>query len=109
LNQKALGDYCKDAIEDVIVLAFMNGFPNIQLNFANACETTFDGSTLLHCPSMATDIQYCQSQGKAVILSMGGASGAYGFSSDSDGKAFADTMWDMFFKGKAAQRPFDNA
>ncbi|KAJ2851321.1 Chitinase 2 [Coemansia brasiliensis] len=108
-NQKTLGEYCKDAVEDVIVLAFMNGFPNILLNFANACETTFEGSTLLHCPNMAKDIKYCQSQGKAVILSMGGASGAYGFSGDSDAVAFADTVWNMFFKGNSDKRPFDDA
>ncbi|KAJ2358323.1 Chitinase 1, partial [Coemansia sp. RSA 2618] len=108
-NQKSLGEYCKDATEDVIVLAFMNGFPNILLNFANACETPFEGSTLLHCPNIATDIKSCQAQGKVVILSMGGASGAYGFSGDSDATKFADTVWDMFFKGKADQRPFDDA
>ncbi|KAI8318009.1 glycoside hydrolase, partial [Martensiomyces pterosporus] len=108
-NQKTLGAYCQDATEDVIVLSFMNGFPNILLNFANACETTFPGSTLLHCPTIASDIKYCQSRGKAVILSMGGASGAYGFSSDAQGAEFADTVWDMFFKGCAAQRPFDDA
>ncbi|KAJ2358324.1 Chitinase 2 [Coemansia sp. RSA 2618] len=108
-NQQALGEYCKDATEDVIVLAFMNGFPNILLNFANACETTFEGSTLLHCPNISKDIKYCQSQGKAVILSMGGAAGSYGFSGDSDAIAFADTVWNMFFKGKADQRPFDDA
>ncbi|KAJ2357000.1 Chitinase 2 [Coemansia erecta] len=108
-NQKSLGEYCKDSTEDVIVLAFMNGFPNLLLNFANACETTFEGSTLLHCPNIAKDIKYCQSQGKAVILSMGGAAGSYGFSGDSDAIAFADTVWDTFFKGKADQRPFDDA
>ncbi|KAJ1953258.1 Chitinase 2, partial [Linderina pennispora] len=108
-SQKSLGTYCQDATEDVIVLSFMNGFPNILLNFANACETTFPGSTLLHCPSMAADIKYCQSKGKAVVLSMGGASGAYGFSSDSEATAFADTVWNKFFKGTDSQRPFDDA
>ncbi|KAJ2732710.1 Chitinase 2 [Coemansia sp. BCRC 34962] len=108
-NQKTLGSYCADATEDVIVLAFMNGFPNIILNFANACETTFEGSSLLHCPNIAADIKYCQSQGKVVILSMGGAAGSYGFSSDSQATQFADTTWNMFFKGNAAQRPFDDA
>ncbi|KAJ2690798.1 Chitinase 2 [Coemansia spiralis] len=108
-NQKTLGSYCADATEDVIVLAFMNGFPNIILNFANACETTFEGSSLLHCPNIAADIKYCQSQGKVVILSMGGAAGSYGFSSDSQASQFADTTWNMFFKGTAAQRPFDDA
>ncbi|ORX70227.1 glycoside hydrolase, partial [Linderina pennispora] len=108
-SQKSLGTYCQDATEDVIVLSFMNSFPNVLLNFANACETTFPGSTLLHCPSMAADIKYCQSQGKAVVLSMGGASGAYGFSSDSEAAAFADTVWNKFFKGTDSQRPFDDA
>ncbi|KAJ2725423.1 Chitinase 2 [Coemansia sp. Benny D115] len=108
-NQQTLRSYCQDSTEDLIVLAFMNGFPNILLNFANACETTFPGSSLLHCPTIAEDIKYCQSQGKAVILSMGGASGAYGFSSDSQAVQFADTVWNMFFKGTAAQRPFDDA
>ncbi|KAJ2889719.1 Chitinase 1, partial [Coemansia aciculifera] len=108
-NQKTLGEYCSSSTEDVIVLAFMNGFPNILLNFANACEDTFEGTGLLHCPKIAADIKYCQSKGKVVILSMGGASGAYGFSSDSQAAQFADTMWNMFFKGTAAQRPFDDA
>ncbi|KAJ1727291.1 Chitinase 2, partial [Coemansia biformis] len=90
-NQKTLGEYCKDAIEDVIILAFMNGFPTVMLNFANACETTFNGSTVLHCPNIAKDIKTCQANGKAVILSMGGAAGSYGFASDSDGTKFADT------------------
>ncbi|KAJ2659586.1 Chitinase 2 [Coemansia sp. RSA 1200] len=87
----------------------MNGFPNILLNFANACETTFDGSSLLHCPNIAKDIKYCQSQGKVVVISMGGASGAYGFLDDADASSFADTVWNMFFKGTATQRPFDDA
>ncbi|KAJ2711454.1 Chitinase 2, partial [Coemansia spiralis] len=108
-NQKALGEYCKDAIEDVIVLAFMNGFPNTMLNFANACETTFNGSSILHCPNIASDIKTCQKNGKAVILSMGGAAGSYSFASDADGTKFADTVWNMFFKGKSNQRPFDDA
>ncbi|ORX70229.1 glycoside hydrolase [Linderina pennispora] len=108
-NQKSLGTYCQDATEDVIVLSFMNGFPNLLLNFANACETTFPDSTLLHCPDMAKDIKLCQSKGKAVVLSMGGASGAYGFSSDSEATTFADTVWNKFFKGTDSQRPFDDA
>ncbi|KAJ2819352.1 Chitinase 2, partial [Coemansia furcata] len=108
-NQATLGSYCADATEDVIILAFMNGFPNVVLNFANACETTFEGSSLLHCPNIAADIKFCQSKGKAVILSMGGAAGSYGFSSDSQASQFADTMWNMFFKGTATQRPFDDA
>ncbi|ORX70220.1 chitinase, partial [Linderina pennispora] len=108
-NQKSLGAYCQDAIEDVIVLSFMDGFPNIDLNFANACETTFDSSHILHCPNMAADIKSCQSGGKVVLLSLGGASGAYSFSSDEDGRGFAETVWNKFFRGSDPQRPFDDA
>ncbi|KAJ1816787.1 Chitinase 2, partial [Coemansia sp. RSA 2598] len=87
----------------------MDGFPNILLNFANACEDYFEGTGILHCPKIAQDIKYCQSQGKAVVLSMGGASGAYGFSSNKEGADFADVVWNMFFKGESDKRPFDDA
>ncbi|KAJ1647397.1 Chitinase 2 [Coemansia asiatica] len=87
----------------------MDGFPNILLNFANACEDYFEGTGILHCPKIAQDIKYCQSKGKAVVLSMGGASGAYGFSSNKEGADFADVVWNMFFKGESDKRPFDNA
>ncbi|KAJ1944633.1 Chitinase 2, partial [Linderina macrospora] len=58
---------------------------------------------------MAADIKFCQSKGKVVLLSLGGASGAYSFQHDDDGKWFADTVWNKFFKGSDAQRPFDDA
>ncbi|KAJ2703191.1 Chitinase 2 [Coemansia sp. IMI 203386] len=87
----------------------MDGFPNILLNFANACEDFFEGTGILHCPQIARDIKYCQSKGKTVVLSMGGASGAYGFSSNKEGADFADVVWDMFFKGESDKRPFDDA
>ncbi|KAJ1673900.1 Chitinase 2 [Spiromyces aspiralis] len=108
-SQKPLAEYCQGDTVDVFSIAFMNGFPNILLNFANACETTFNGSTLLHCPQIGKDIKTCQDAGKAILLSLGGASGAYGFSSDSEAETFADTLWDMFFAGNATQRPFDDA
>lgn len=108
-TQRPLAEYCQADSADAFVLAFMNAFPNIQLNFANACQTTFPGNQLLHCPSMAKDIKYCQSKGKAILLSMGGASGAYGFTSDSEAKQFADIVWNMFLGGSVDQRPFDDA
>ncbi|KAJ1950251.1 Chitinase 2, partial [Linderina macrospora] len=108
-SQKPLSDYCRDSTVDVIALSFLYQFPSTGLNFANGCETTFEGSSLLHCPNMASDIKYCQSQGKIVLLSMGGAAGAYGFSSDAEGSSYADTVWNMFMGGSAEKRPFDDA
>lgn len=84
-------------------------FPNLNLNFANHCFTTFDGSALLQCPDIETDIGVCQSLGVKVFLSMGGASGSYGFTSDADGAAFAETLYNTFLGGSASQRPFGKA
>ncbi|KAJ2448158.1 Chitinase 2 [Coemansia sp. RSA 2336] len=108
-SQKPLKDYCQDSSVDVIVLAFLYQFPDTKLDFSSNCRDTFPGSQLLHCPEIAADIKQCQSKGKAVILSMGGAAGAYGFSSDSDAQKYADTVWDMFLGGNGSQRPFDDA
>ncbi|KAJ1807955.1 Chitinase 2 [Coemansia sp. RSA 2598] len=108
-SQKSLGEYCQDSTVDAIALAFLYQFPNTKLDFSSACKTTFSGTDLLHCPDIAADIKLCQSKGKIVLLSMGGAAGSYGFSSDADAKAYADTMWGMFFGGSGDQRPFDDA
>ncbi|KAJ2351449.1 Chitinase 2, partial [Coemansia sp. RSA 2618] len=108
-SQKSLGDYCADSSIDVIAMSFLYQFPNTKLDISATCRSTFPGSDLLHCPDVAADIKKCQAQGKAVILSMGGAAGAYGFSSDADGKSYADTVWDMFLGGSGSQRPFDDA
>ncbi|KAJ2808875.1 Chitinase 2 [Coemansia guatemalensis] len=108
-SQKSLGEYCKDSSVDAFALSFLYQFPNTKLDFSANCRSTFSGSDLLHCPEIAADIKYCQSQGKAVLLSMGGAAGAYGFSSDEEARSYADTVWDMFLGGSGSQRPFDDA
>lgn len=81
------------------------------LNFASHCETPYDQQNpfLLMCPTIGADIAYCQSQGKIVLLSIGGAAGVYGFSSDSQAQTFAGTFWNMFLGGTAnVPRPFGN-
>lgn len=111
-SQKSLGEYCSSTPGDIYIVSFLSSFSadgKITLNVAGACETTFPGSSLLHCPNIAQDIKTCQSQGKKVLLSLGGAAGTYGFSSDSDGTAFAQTLWDTFGGGSTDQRPFDDA
>lgn len=108
LNQQPLRYYCdKDSI-DTVVLAFVNGFPELIVNFSNMCGDTFE-SGLLHCPQIGEDIKYCQLRGKLVLLSLGGASGSYGFKDDQDARDFAQVMYDTFGPGKAKERPFDDA
>lgn len=110
-NQLSLGEYCKETAGDIYVISFINNFnaDSLTLNIAGACETTFEGSTLLHCPSIAADIKSCQAAGKKVFVSLGGAAGTYGFSNDNDGKSCAQNVWDLFGGGSADQRPFDDA
>ena len=55
------------------------------------------------------DIKTCQKKGKTILLSLGGAAGAYGFANDKDAVAFADTLWATFGGGKSESRPFGDA
>jgi chitinase len=47
--------------------------------------------------------------GKLLTLSLGGAGGAYGFQSDAEGVAFANTVWNLFLGGSSSTRPFGSA
>ncbi|KAF9129255.1 Chitinase 1 [Mortierella sp. 14UC] len=56
---------------------------------------------------MALQEEICDT-GKAVILSLGGAAGAYGFSDDAEAKDFAHTIWNLFLGGSSGTRPLDD-
>lgn len=108
-TQESLATYCESSDADIFLLSFLNQFPTLGLNFANACSDTFSDG-LLHCTQIAEDIETCQSLGKKVLLSLGGASGSYLFSGDSQAETFAQTLWDTFGEGTgASERPFDSA
>ncbi|OAQ36657.1 glycoside hydrolase family 18 protein, partial [Linnemannia elongata AG-77] len=115
--QKPLGDYCQTSeAEDVIVLAFLHVFNSAsrglpRMDLSNQCEqnSAFPGTGLLHCPRTGEGVKMCQSKGKAVILSLGGAAGAYGFSDDAEAKDFAHTIWNLFLGGSSGTRPLDDA
>lgn len=107
-NQENLAYYCALDSVDVVILSFVTSFPSLALNFANACGTTFSDG-LLHCPTIADDIKTCQNNGKLVLLSLGGASGSYGFTSDSEAEDFATVLWNKFGGGSDDERPFDDA
>ncbi|EAU93428.2 class III chitinase [Coprinopsis cinerea okayama7 len=116
-HQKRLSFYCNDNAIDVFPVAFLHvffgpgGVPSINLaNICNAVDnSTFPGTQLPDCSALASDIASCQSKGKIVTLSLGGATGAVGFESDSQAVSFAQTVWDMFLGGRSDMRPFGNA
>ncbi|KAI9316179.1 glycoside hydrolase superfamily [Dichotomocladium elegans] len=111
-SQKNLAYYC-DSSTDVIIISFLVQF-NVGklpvLNIANSCVgSTFPGTELLKCDKIGRDIKTCQSRGKKVLLSLGGASGAYGFRNNAEAKKFAKTLWNLFGGGHSKTRPFGTA
>jgi chitinase len=61
------------------------------------------------CSFLASDIEFCQSKGKIVTISLGGATGAASFTSDAQAAAFGDTIWNTFLGGSGSVRPFGGA
>lgn len=108
-GQQRLSQYCESDAVDIVLLSFLYSFPsNLQVDFSNACGDSYpDG--LKHCSTIGQDIKTCQSLGKKVLLSLGGALGAYGFTSDSQATTFATTLWNKFGGGSDDERPFDDA
>lgn len=51
---------------------------------------------LAHCANLAQDIQYCQSKGKKILLSLGGGHNTYTLTGHSDGEMFAEFLWKSF-------------
>ena len=87
---------------------FLDALPG--LNFAFHCETPMsaDYPFLLRCPKIEAGIKECQKNGKKVILSLGGATGGYGFSSDTEARKFAHNVWNLVLAGDKMKniRPF---
>ncbi|KAG0369852.1 Chitinase 1 [Gamsiella multidivaricata] len=116
-KQKPIGEYCQSQeAEDVIVVAFLHVFNIVskkppRMDFANQCAPTsiYPGTSLMHCPRTGAGIKLCQSEGKVILLSLGGAAGAYGFANDAEAREFAHTIWNLFLGGSAPNRPLDDA
>ena len=103
----------------------MNVFPDQSggypgTNFGNQCgsETykNVDGSSsplLSHCPGVGSNITYCQSIGKKILLSLGGAiPNNQHLNSDVSAVEFATFLWEAFGpedNSKTTPRPFGDA
>jgi chitinase len=115
--QQPLKFYCQDDSIDALPIAFLTTFFGTggepQINLANYCNSvdnsTFPGTNLANCQNIASDIEYCQSKGKLITLSVGGATGGVGFQSDAQATQLADTLWNLFFGGSSDTRPFGKA
>lgn len=118
-SQVTLAKLCSDDSINIVILAFLSEFFSAgglpTMDFGPACggqssEMEAKGATgMLECGQMATDIATCQSSGKKVLLSLGGATAQTAFTGDDQAKTFASTLWNLFGAGTgldAALRPF---
>jgi chitinase len=118
--EKDLSEFCKNYNYDTIVLSFLHIFfdngnkDNMPgFNFAFHCEKGVSDQypSLLRCPKIELGIKECQKHGKTVLMSLGGASGAYGFRNDAQAKQFAYRVYHLLLEGTDLQdiRPFGTA
>ncbi|KAH8702156.1 putative class III chitinase [Talaromyces proteolyticus] len=118
LEQQDLAHYCDDDNIDVLIMSFVTningqgGAPEINFaNTGNACST-FSGTNLLNCPQVGKDIKTCQSKGKTILLSIGGATYSEGgFQTQDAAVAGAKLIWETFGSSTngTANRPFGDA
>ena len=59
--------------------------------------------------ALQAEIEECQSRGKMITLSLGGATGSVGFVSRNQAIAFADDIWNLFLGGGGDFRPLGRA
>ncbi|KAI1176859.1 glycoside hydrolase superfamily [Nemania sp. FL0916] len=130
-NQKRVTTYCQDPTIDIIILSFVNLFPeqangNPGINFGNQCSGEsyhgpgFEGvkdpskDSLWKCPQLQEDLYTCrQTSNVKFLLSLGGAVGDYNVNGATNGTSFANQLWGMFGPAQEAwtslgkPRPFD--
>lgn len=101
---------CNNPDVDVVILAFINGFPAQGdglpiVNFGNQCGGGFyqgENATAglpKSCPYITEQIPICQANGKKVLISLGGASGPnspYDLEGEQNGIDFANWLWGAY-------------
>ncbi|KAJ2368988.1 Chitinase 2 [Coemansia sp. RSA 2607] len=112
-EEQDLQDYCNmDTPPDIILLAFHHVFTdNPQINLSKHCDKYFKGSQMLDCTTLAPQIQACQEKGIKILMSMGGATGAYSMKDNTTAETYAQTVVDTFLGGNSSEveRPFGEA
>lgn len=110
-----LSNYCNPSSGiDIIVLAFLyefgNGMTIASGTIGTQCYISPSGVPQ-NCEALASAIENCKSAGIKVILSLGGASGAYSLTSQAEAETVGQNLWEAY--GNTAgnsnvPRPFGN-
>lgn len=105
----SLDKVCSNPAYDVVVLAFASSWTGdgpISLTM-DSCTGEM-GKT--DCSSTAQNLEICRRNGKKILLSLGGANGAYSLASDVAGTQLADRLWRYVLGGTPTaaegKRPF---
>jgi chitinase len=114
-----LMDVCNDDSYDIVNLAFLayffsdGGYPGLSLSglYGPSQAQSDAGATALQDGAPLVDsISTCQSNGKLVLLSLGGAQGYADvtLTGDDQGEQIATTLWNLFLGGsdESDLRPF---
>ncbi|KAL8153462.1 hypothetical protein V2J09_011222 [Rumex salicifolius] len=102
-----LNETCATGRYKYVNIAFLNVFGDGQtpsLNLAGHCNPAAGT-----CKNVGPQIEYCQSQGIKVMLSLGGGIGNYSIPSRADAMRVATYLWDNFLGGESASRPLGDA
>jgi chitinase len=99
---------------DVLILAFLYEFGNGQNIpvgvIGESCSISTTGAGSL-CDDLAAAITTCQDAGVTVLLSIGGASGAYSLQSQEEAETIGQYLWDSYANSgnTTVERPFGDA
>ncbi|XP_062120284.1 hevamine-A-like [Humulus lupulus] len=100
-----LAQTCTTGRYSFVNIAYLNKFGNGQtpgINLAGHCNQET-------CATTSEGIRSCQNKGIKVMLSIGGAEGAYSLASPADAKNVADYLWNNFLGGTSTSRPLGDA
>lgn len=95
-----LATYCtKESGIDVIVLAFLyqygNGVKIPAGTIGQSCSISTTGEPQ-NCEALTSAIETCKTNGVKVIMSLGGASGAYSLTSQEEAETIGQNLWDAY-------------
>lgn len=95
-----LAAYCtNEAGIDIVILSFLyqygKGFNIPSGTIGQSCSIDTSGQGQ-QCDELASAIETCKSSGVKIVLSLGGASGAYSLSSQTEAEAIGQNLWDAY-------------
>ncbi|WVZ68091.1 hypothetical protein U9M48_017080 [Paspalum notatum var. saurae] len=106
-GEASLSETCASSNYKFVILAFVYKFgkgQTPQLDLASHCDSSSGG-----CRVLSKDIHSCQRRGIKVLLSIGGAVGNYGLTSEGDARDVAEYLWNSYLGGASSSRPLGDA